>query len=66
MLCPLAMLSPQLISKDSNVVVVAESINCVGLLAKGLRKEFASWARNLASALLEKFKVCSCALCRIK
>ncbi|KAG2440105.1 hypothetical protein HXX76_004219 [Chlamydomonas incerta] len=46
----------KLISKDSNVVVVAESINCVGLLAKGLRKEFASWARNLASALLEKFK----------
>ncbi|EFJ44246.1 microtubule organizing protein mora [Volvox carteri f. nagariensis] len=46
----------KLISKDSNVVVVAESINCCGLLAKGLRKEFASWARNLAGLLLEKFK----------
>ncbi|GIL58886.1 hypothetical protein Vafri_13702 [Volvox africanus] len=46
----------KLISKDSNVVVVAESINCCGLLAKGLRKEYAPWARNLAAPLLEKFK----------
>ena len=46
-----------MISKDSNVVVVAESINCCGLLAKGLRKDFSSWARNLTGLLLEKFKV---------
>ncbi|GLC42611.1 hypothetical protein PLESTB_001118900 [Pleodorina starrii] len=46
----------KLISKDSNVVVVAESINCCGVLAKGLRKDYSSWARNLAGLLLEKFK----------
>lgn len=48
-----------MITKDSNVVVVAESINCCGLLAKGLRKEFAPWARHLAAPLLEKYKVCA-------
>ncbi|PNH12606.1 Protein MOR1 [Tetrabaena socialis] len=46
----------KLVSKDSNVVVVAEAINCCGLLAKGLRKEFASAARNMAGQLLEKLK----------
>lgn len=50
--------SVQMVSKDSNVVVVAECINVFGLLAKGLRKEFASYARNIAGQLLEKYKVC--------
>jgi hypothetical protein len=48
--------SPQVISKDSNVNVVAEAIACCGLLASGLRKEFGMWARNLVGSLLEKQK----------
>ncbi len=55
--CLVAYLCVQMVSKDSNVVVVAECINVFGLLAKGLRKEFASYARNIAGQLLEKYKV---------
>ena len=36
-----------MITKDSNLACVAEAINCCTALAKGLRKEYASTARNL-------------------
>ncbi|KAK9814323.1 hypothetical protein WJX72_004049 [[Myrmecia] bisecta] len=45
----------KIIVKDSNVVCVAEAINCCGALAKGLRKEYANTARSLCPVLLDKF-----------
>ena len=46
----------QIIVKDSNVVCVADAAGCLGALAQGLRKEFASTARSLFSVLLDKLK----------
>ena len=49
-------LSYQVISKDSNVVVVALAGNIVTGLAKGLRKKFTTYATFIMSAIFEKFK----------
>ena len=46
----------QVISKDSNVVVVALAGNVITGLAKGLRKKFSAYAPFLMSAIFEKFK----------
>lgn len=51
--------TPQIITKDSNVQVVAEAIGCCAALASGLRREYASTARSMASVMLEK-QVCVC------
>ncbi|CAG9467392.1 unnamed protein product [Pedinophyceae sp. YPF-701] len=46
----------RVIAKDSNVVCVAEAVQCVGNMAAGLRREFAQHARQLASCVLERLK----------
>ncbi len=46
----------KIVTKDSNVVCQAETIGCYGALAKGLRKDFATPARQLAGVLLDKLK----------
>ncbi|KAL3133794.1 hypothetical protein ABBQ32_008271 [Trebouxia sp. C0010 RCD-2024] len=46
----------KIISKDSHIGVVSEAIACVGMLSKGLRKEFSSSARVFVPVLLDKFK----------
>ena len=46
----------QIITKDSNINVVALAGKCVTGLAKGLRKKFQSYAGLLISAILGKFK----------
>ena len=46
----------QVISKDSNVMVVALAGNVITGLAKGLRKKFSAYAAFLMSAIFEKFK----------
>jgi cytoskeleton-associated protein 5 len=38
------------------VRVVESSVLCIGILAKGLRKSFASHAKTILPILLEKFK----------
>ena len=42
--------------KDSNVVCVADAAGCLGALAQGLRREFASTARSMFPVLLDKLK----------
>lgn len=46
----------QVISKDSNVVVVALAGKCLTGLANGLKKRFTNYATSCLSAILEKFK----------
>lgn len=46
----------QVVAKDSMVQCVAEAIRCTGLLSKGLRREFSSYARHFCPLVLEKFK----------
>ncbi|CAO1409163.1 unnamed protein product [Diamesa serratosioi] len=46
----------KVISKDSNVVLVAMAGKCLALLAKGLVKKFQPYAVVCVSAVLEKFK----------
>ena len=45
-----------MISKDSNVVVVALAGKCVQGLANGLRSKFSPYVPMITSAILEKFK----------
>ena len=52
----LRLIHPQVLVKDSNVVCVAEAAGCLGALAKGLRKEFASAAKAHFGNLLDKLK----------
>ncbi len=53
----------KVIVKDSNVVCVAEAVACLGRLAKGLRKDFASSARAFFPVLLDKYKDKNSNLC---
>lgn len=46
----------QVITKDSNVMVVALAGNVVTGLAKGLRKGFQSYSSFILAGILEKFK----------
>ncbi|KAM8705778.1 hypothetical protein ACLKA7_010128 [Drosophila subpalustris] len=46
----------KVITKDSNVVLVAMAGKCLALLAKGLSKRFSPYATACVSSLLEKFK----------
>lgn len=46
----------KMISKDSNVVVVASAIKCLTHLILGLRKKFQPYASACVPAVLEKFK----------
>lgn len=46
----------KIVTKDSNVVCQAETIACYAALARGLRKDFSTPARQLASVLLDKLK----------
>ncbi|XP_017847656.1 protein mini spindles isoform X3 [Drosophila busckii] len=46
----------KVITKDSNVVLVAMAGKCLGMLAKGLSKRFSTYASACVPALLEKFK----------
>ncbi|XP_023178563.2 protein mini spindles isoform X3 [Drosophila hydei] len=46
----------KVISKDSNVVLVALAGKCMAMLAKGLSKRFSNYATACVPALLEKFK----------
>ena len=46
----------KIVTKDSNVVCQAETVACYAALARGLRKDFATPARQLASVLLDKLK----------
>ena len=47
---------PQVITKDSNVMVVALAGNIVKGLAIGLRKNFQPYSANIIGGILEKFK----------
>lgn len=46
----------KIVSKDSNVLVVALAAKCISGLATGLKKRFSIYATTLLSVLLEKFK----------
>lgn len=46
----------KVITKDSNVVLVALAGKCLGLLAKGLAKKFQPYAVACVGGILEKFK----------
>ncbi|XP_030375807.1 protein mini spindles isoform X2 [Scaptodrosophila lebanonensis] len=46
----------KVITKDSNVVLVAMAGKCLAMLAKGLGKRFSTYASACVPALLEKFK----------
>ena len=46
----------QVITKDSNVMVVALAGNVVTGIAKGLRKKFQPYASVIIAAMFEKFK----------
>lgn len=42
--------------KDANIAVVTVAANCVDLLAKGLRSNFAKYRSNILSPMLERLK----------
>lgn len=44
------------LTKDSNVILVAMAAKCIACLAKGLHKSFAPYAASSVSCMLEKFK----------
>lgn len=46
----------KVVTKDSNVVCVAEALNVIACLARGLRGSFGSAARAFLSYILEKLK----------
>ena len=46
----------KVITKDSNVVLVASAGKCLALLAKGLSKKFQPYANACVGGILEKFK----------
>ncbi|XP_034663855.1 protein mini spindles isoform X2 [Drosophila subobscura] len=46
----------KVITKDSNVVLVALAGKCLAMLAKGLVKRFSNYASGCVPSLLEKFK----------
>lgn len=46
----------KILTKDTNVVLVAMAGKCIALLAKGLGKKFSPYASNCISGILEKFK----------
>lgn len=46
----------KVLTKDSNVVIVAMAGKCIGGLAKGLGKKFSPYASACISGILEKFK----------
>uniref|UniRef100_A0A1I8P7A2 TOG domain-containing protein n=1 Tax=Stomoxys calcitrans TaxID=35570 RepID=A0A1I8P7A2_STOCA len=46
----------KVITKDSNVVLVAMAVKCLAMLAKGLGKRFSPYAMACIPSLLEKFK----------
>lgn len=46
----------KIISKDTNVVVVALAGKCTAGLANGLKKKFSPYASSCVSTILEKFK----------
>uniref|UniRef100_A0A1I8NBI3 TOG domain-containing protein n=1 Tax=Musca domestica TaxID=7370 RepID=A0A1I8NBI3_MUSDO len=46
----------KVITKDSNVVLVAMATKCLAMLAKGLGKRFSPYAMACIPSLLEKFK----------
>ena len=46
----------KLVGKDANVIVVAKAAQIVGLLATGLRQDFAPYAKALVPTILTKFK----------
>lgn len=46
----------QVITKDTNVILVGVACKCMAMLAKGLKKKFQPFAGNCLPALLEKFK----------
>ncbi len=46
----------RMISKDSNVVVVAIAGKCIAGLANGLKKKFSPYAPSCIGTIIEKFK----------
>lgn len=46
----------QVITKDSNVVLVGIGAKCMAFLGKGLKKRFQPYALHCLPSLLEKFK----------
>ena len=46
----------KILTKDSNIVCVAEAAAVMGLLAKGLRSSYSGTARALCPSLLDKLK----------
>ena len=41
---------------DANVIVVSKVATAIGLLAKGLRKDYSALAKQVLPTLLDKFK----------
>lgn len=52
----LVRLLKKMVGKDTNVVVVALAVKCIGGLANGLKKKFSPYASSCVSTILEKFK----------
>lgn len=46
----------QVITKDTNVVLVGIGAKCMAMLGKGLKKKFQPYASHCLASLLEKFK----------
>ncbi|KAF1946036.1 ARM repeat-containing protein [Clathrospora elynae] len=42
--------------KDANIAVVTTAANCVELLAKGLKKSFAKYRKDIMNAMMERLK----------
>ena len=61
---PIAKELKRIITLDSNVSCVNAAIDCVDVLARGLRKNFKSASKLLCPCLLEKFKEKSAAVTR--
>ncbi len=48
----------KVITKDSNVMCVAEAVGCVGALAKGLRPAFSAYAKSFVEVSSVNVPVC--------